>query len=104
MSQSEPHETLFDRLRDVTARVKVALGDGDAEALARLALEHKTVMEKLKQAGFSKNADLIDLLKKVSDEVRDVVAEIGKQRDEIGRQLVLFGKRKKMAYAYAKNR
>lgn len=101
--QPMPHESLFERLRDITARVKAALCDGDTEALERLALEHKTVMNKLNQAGLGINADLIDLVKELSDEVREVIAEIGKRRDEIGRQLVLFGKKKKVAYAYAKN-
>ena len=101
--QSEPHEPLFKKLRDITARVKAALGDGDTEALERLALEHKTVMNKLNQAGLSTNAGLIDIVKEVSDEVRETIAEIGERRDEIGRQLVLFGKKKKAAYAYARN-
>ncbi len=101
--QSEPHEPLFGKLRDVTARVKAALCDGDTEALERLALAHKSVMDKLNQAGLSTNADLIDLVKEISDEVREVVAEIGKRRDEIGRELVTLGKRKKVAYAYARN-
>jgi len=101
--QSELHESLFNRLRDITARVKVALGDGDAEALERLAVEHKKVMDKLNQAGLSTDADLLDIVKEVSDEVREVSAEIVKQRDETGEELVLFGKRKKVAYAYARN-
>ena len=101
--QSEPHESLFRRLRNITARVKAALCDGDTEVLERLALEHKTVMDRLNQAGLSTNADLLDLVKELSDEAREVFAEIGKQRDEIGRQLVTLGKRKKMAYAYARN-
>lgn len=101
--QSEPHEPLFGKLRDVTARVKAALGDGDTEALERLALEHKKVMDKLNQAGPSTNADLLDLVKEVNDEVCEVSAEIVKQRDETGEELVLFGKRKKVAYAYARN-
>ncbi|MCK4391240.1 MAG: hypothetical protein KAV83_13500 [Desulfobacterales bacterium] len=101
--QSEPHELLFGKLRDITARVKVALGDGDTEALERLAPEHKTVMNKLNQAGLSTKVDLIDLVKEVNDEVRDTIAEIGKRRDEIGGELVTLEKRKKMAYAYARN-
>lgn len=101
--QSEPHESLFNKLRNITARVKAALCDEDTEALERLTLEHKTVMDKLNQAGLSTNADLIGLVKELSNEVRDVIVEIGKQRDEIGRELVTLGKRKKMAYAYARN-
>ena len=101
--QSEPHESLFRRLRDITARVKAALCDGDTEALEQLAPEHKTVMDELNQAGLSTNADLLDMVKDLSDEVRETIAEMGKQRDEIGEELVLFGKRKKVAYAYARN-
>ena len=103
MLQSEPHESVFEQLCDVTARTKAALRKGDTEAITQLALEHKSVMNKLNQAGLSTNADLIALVKEVSNEVRDVILEIGKQRDEIGRKLVTLGKQKKMAYAYARN-
>lgn len=101
--QSEPHESLFKRLHDIAARVKPALRDEDTEALERLALEQKAVMDKLNQEGLSTNMDLIDMAREVSDEVHEVIAEIGKRRDEIARQLLLVGKRKRMAYAYARN-
>lgn len=101
--QSKPHESLFKRLHDITARVKTALRDQDTEALKRLALEHKTVMDKLNQDGLSTNVDLVDMAREVGDEVHEVIAEIAKRRDEIAQQLLLFGKRKKVAYAYARN-
>ena len=101
--QSEPHESQLKRLRDITARVKAALLDGNIEVLERLALEHKSVMNKLNQEGLGTNAALIDLVKEASDEVREVMAEIGKRRDKLGQQLVEMGKRRKMAYAYARN-
>ena len=93
--QSKLHESLFKRLHDIAARVKAALRDEDTEALERLALEHKTVMDTLNQKGFSRNADLFDMVKEVSDEVRAVIAEIGERRDQIAQQLLLFEKRKK---------
>ena len=102
--QSKPHESLFKRLHDITATVKTALRDQDTEALKRLALEHKTVMDKLlNQDGLSTNVDLIDMVREVGDEVHEVIAEIAKRRDEIAQQLLLFGKRKKVTYAYARN-
>ncbi len=101
--QSKPHESLFKRLHDITARVKAALRDEDVEALERLALEHKTVMDKLNQGGLSTNGDLMGMVREVSDEVHEVIGEIGKRRDEVAQQLLLFRKRKKVAYAYAKN-
>jgi hypothetical protein len=42
-------------------------------------------------------------VKDLSDEVREGISEIVKKRDEAGRQLALFGQRKKAAYAYARN-
>ncbi len=101
--QSKPHESLFKRLHDITARVKAALRDEDVEALERLALEHKTVMDKLNQGGLSTNGDLMGMVREVSDEVHEVIGEIGKRRDEVAQQLLLFRKRKKVACAYAKN-
>ena len=101
--QSKPHESLFKRLHDITAGVKAALRDQDTEALKCLALEHRTVMDKLNQEGLSTNLDLIDMVREVSDEVHEVIAEIGKRRDEIAQQRLLFGKREKVAYAYAIN-
>jgi hypothetical protein len=101
--QSKSHESLVKRLHDITARVKTALRDQDTEALKRLALEHKTVMNKLNQDGLSTNVDLIDMVREVSDEVHEVIAEIGRRRDDIAQQLLLLGKRKKVAYAYARN-
>ena len=101
--QSELHEWLFGRLRDITARDKAALIDGNIEVLERLALEHKIVMNKLNQEGLSTNAALISLVKEARDEVGEIMVEIAKRRDKIGQQLVLSGKRKKMACAYARN-
>lgn len=101
--QFERHKSQFKRLRDITARVKAALLDGNIEVLERLALEHKMVMNKLNQEGLSTNAALVTLVKEVRDEVGEVMAEIAKRRDKIGQQLVLSGRRKKMARAYARN-
>jgi fructose 1,6-bisphosphatase len=101
--QSEPHKSLFKRLHDITARVKAALRDQDTEALQCLAFEHKTVMDKLNQNGLSTNVEMIHTVGELSDDVHDVIAEISKRRDEIAQQLLLFGKRKKVAYAYARN-
>ncbi|NVM21124.1 MAG: hypothetical protein HWN68_05030 [Desulfobacterales bacterium] len=101
--QSESHESLLKRLHGITQGVKAALQDEDAAALERLASEHNSVMNELNQAGFSADAALLGLVKELNDEVRRVVEKLGERRDEIGRQLVESGKRKKMVFAYAKN-
>ena len=101
--QPETHETLYRSLADITVRVKAALGEDDAEALMCLAGKHREVMDKLDRAGLSQDTGLLDLIKETRDRVYEIVAEIGNQRDELGRQLVMFGKKKRVSAAYARN-
>jgi hypothetical protein len=101
--QSETHESLYRSLSDISDRVKAALGEDDAETLIGLAGEHREVMDKLDRAGLSKDTGLLDLIKETRDQVYEVVAEIVNQRDEVGRKLVLSGKKKRASAAYARN-
>lgn len=103
MLQPETHETLYRSLADIAVRVKTALGENDAETLMGLAGEHREVMDKLDRAGLSQEPGLLDLINETRDQVYEIVAEIGNQRDELGSQLVMFGKKKKGFAAYAKN-
>ena len=100
---SDTHETLYRSLADITLRVKAALGEDDAETLMGLAREHREVMDKLNRAGLSQGAGLLDLIKEARDQVYEVAAELGNRRDELGRQLVMFGKKKGAFAAYARN-
>ncbi len=101
--RSETHETLYKSLSDIGVRVKAALGEDDVETLMGLAGEHREVMDKLERAGLSQDIGLLNLIKETRDQVYEVVAEIGNQRDELGRQLVIFGKKKRASAAYARN-
>ena len=88
---------------DITLRVKTAIDGDDVEALVGLAGEHRDVMDKLDRAGLSRDTGLLDLIKETRDQVCEVVARIGTQRDEVGRQLVMFGKKKRVSAAYVRN-
>jgi hypothetical protein len=99
--QPETHETLYRNLANITAKVKAALNEDDVETLMGLAGEHREVMDKLNRAGLSRDTGLLDLIKDAHDRVSEVVVEIGKRRDELGRQLVMAGKSKKVTAAYA---
>jgi folate-binding Fe-S cluster repair protein YgfZ len=101
--QSETHETLYRRLSDIAVRVKATLGEDDAETLAGLAGEHSEVMDKLSRAGISQDPGLLEMAKKTHDQVNLVIAEIRRQRNELSRQLVMFGKKKRVSGAYARN-
>ena len=103
MLQPETHEALYKSLADIAVRVKAALGENDVEMLASLAGEHREVMDKLDRAGLSQDAGLLDLINETRDRVCEIVAEIGSRRDELGQQLMMFGKKKKGFAAYAKS-
>ena len=102
--QSETHETLYRSLADITARLKSVVGENDARALIGLAEEHRDVMDSLKRAGLSQDAGLLDRIEETRDQVHEVLAEIGKQRDELCRQLVMFERKKRVSAAYVGNR
>ena len=102
--QSETQETLYRSLADITARINSVLGENDARAIIGLVEEHRDVMGSLRRAGLSQDAGLLDRVKETRDQVQEVVAEINKHRDELGRQLVMFERKKKVSAAYAGNR
>ena len=93
--QSETHEILYRSLADITARINAALGKNDARAITGLTKEHRDVMDSLKRAGLSQDAGLLDRVKETRDQVYELVAQIDKQRDELGRQLVMFERKKR---------
>jgi len=101
--QPETYKTLYVSLLDINARVKVALGDDDAQTFMQLAEEHRNVMDKLNHKGLSQDTDLLDLVEEAREQVYEVAAEISKHLDELSRQLVMFEKKKKASAAYARN-
>lgn len=101
--QPETYKTLYMSLLDITARVKAALGEDDAQTFMQLAGEHRNVMDKLDQKGLSQDTELLDLVEEAREQVHEVAAEIGKHLDELRRQLVIFEKKKRASAAYARN-
>ena len=69
-----------------------------------LAGEHREVMDKLDRAGLSRDTRLFELIEETCRQVDEVVAEIGKQRGELSRQLVLSAKKRMVSAAYAGNK
>lgn len=100
---SENHKTLYKNLADIAARVSNAFAEYDAPALMGLAAEHKNAMDKLRQAGMSQDPGLLEQVKKTHDRINLAIAEIRRQRDELGRQLGMREKKKTVSAVYAKN-
>jgi len=99
--QSETHEALYRSLADITHRTKFALGQDDSRELMSLLREHRDVMGKINRAGLSRDIKLFKLVEEMYKQVQEVVEEIGKRRNELGRQLIMFEKKKKVTAAYA---
>ncbi len=99
--QSETHETLYRRLADITHRTRSALGQDDSRELMGLLREHRDVMGKINRAGLSQDIKLFKLVEEMHKQVQEAVEEIGKRRNELGRQLIMFEKKKKVTAAYA---
>jgi hypothetical protein len=97
---SEPHEVLYHRLRDITARVKTAVDRNDLDTLPGLVQEHEEVMAALQKAGVSKDHGLLSQVTELSDQVQEVVIGLRARKDEIGQQLKATGIKKKLDKAY----
>jgi hypothetical protein len=63
--------------------------------------EHRDVMGKIKRAGLSRDTNLLKLVEELNKQVQEVAQEIAKRRKELGRQLIMFEKKKKVFAAYA---
>jgi hypothetical protein len=63
--------------------------------------EHRDVMGKIKRAGLSRDNNLLKLVEELNKQVQEVAQEIAKRRKELGRQLIMFEKKKKVSAAYA---
>jgi Skp family chaperone for outer membrane proteins len=99
--QSETHETLYKCLADITHRTQFALAQDDFQALTAMLREHREVMGDLNRAGLSQDINLLKLSEELHKQVQEVVQEIAKRQKELGRQLIMFEKKKKVSAAYA---
>ena len=99
--RSDTHETLYGRLADITHRTRFALDQDDFQALTVLLREHRKVMTDLNRAGLSRDTYLLKLIEELNKQVQEMVEEIGKRRKELGRELIMFEKKKKVSAAYA---
>ena len=102
--QSKTHEILYRNLSNITDRVNCALEENDVRAIIGLAEEHRDVMNSLKRGGACQDTGLINRAKETLDQVQEVMAKIKKQRDELGWQLMVFERKKKVSAAYSGNR
>ena len=99
--QSETQEALYKSLADITHRTKFALGQDNFGELMGLLKEHSDVMGKINRAGLSRNTNLLKLIEEIYKQVQEVVQKIAKRRKELGRELIMFEKKKKVSAAYA---
>ena len=102
--QSETHEILYRSLADITDRINGAIEEDDVRTIIGLDEEHRDVMDSIKRVGLGLDIGLLHQVKETLDQVHEVISKIKKQRDELGRQLMGFERKKKVSSAYAGNR
>ena len=99
--RSDLHKALYERLLDITTRVERALVTGsNPGALDELAGEHMIVIKELKEAGLSRDPELLDLAKETSDRVRRLIGELERRRADTRGQMAAVSNRERLARAY----
>ena len=91
---------LYQRLAEITDRVRFALKETDPDALALLAEEHETIFKELQQAGSSPDERLLGMLQALGRQVSDVIMEIQQRQHEISVRIKEVADGKKMVHAY----
>lgn len=98
--QPDFHEILYQKLADVTDRVKLSLKDADPDILMLLAAEHSEIMENIHKAGLSKDSQIIDMVMCLRDQVADVITEIRLCKLEVSGEIKKISDGKKLVHAY----
>ena len=97
---SDLHSNLFRQLREVTSRIKKALGKNELDGLPEMMQAHQEIMLQLHQAGECKEPELLDLLTETNADVQTVIQKIGTMQTEIHTQMKTVANKKKLAGAY----
>ncbi|QCQ21649.1 hypothetical protein [Desulfoglaeba alkanexedens] len=97
---SQPHETLYRRLVEISAKIETALENDDAGALANLAGEHRAVMDALGRAGQPRDPGLLETVTSAHERVTSAIEAIRRRRDELGRQLGMRARKKRAISVY----
>lgn len=97
---SNLHENLLRQLRQVTSRVKDALGNNELDGLPEMIKTHQEIMGQLERAGDCREPALFDLLTETNSEVQTVIRNIAARRTEAHDQMKTLANKKKLARAY----
>jgi hypothetical protein len=98
--KSDPHQTIYTKLLDITERLNKAIDSGDVKIMDTLAKEHDIVMKHLKLLGLSNNVSLRPFLQEVQQKVVIVLHKLEKQRNQVKNKLLDINSRKKMIQGY----
>ena len=97
---SNLHKSLLRQLKEVSSRVKDALGEKDLSGLPEMMQTHQETMLQLHQAGDCEDPELLDLLTETHAEVQAVIQKIGAMQAEIRDEMRTVANKKKLAGAY----
>lgn len=98
--QSERHAMLYQKLKEITDRVEIALVDPDPQELNDLAAQHQQVIVELRQLGFSQDPELLGMVEALRAQVANVMTRLEGHRDALGEVLTSREKQKKRIASY----
>lgn len=104
MLRSEEHELLYQQLSENVRQVRIALLDADdPETLSELVRKHQNIMQRLGQAGFSRNPKLMNLIQEIKCNVDTVIDKAQKQKADTARRLKASGNKRRLTAAYGRH-
>jgi len=92
----------YERLIELTGRVRDALREGRVEALDSLVEEHRAVCGELGEVHASLSPVVLTLVREAKQRVDELLGELRERRDRVEEELIGRGKKKKGLAAYEK--
>lgn len=97
---SNSHKSLLLQLREITRRVRDALGANELKGLPEMVQAHHDIMLQFRKVGDCKEPELIDLLEETNAEVQAVINQISTRQTEVRNQMKTVANKKRLAGAY----
>lgn len=98
--RSNRHEKPFQRLRDITDRIKTALSQNEFEALPQMLESHQSIMGRLPEMGDCEEPAMLNMLLEIKTEVGTLIQEIEARKVEVRKQIRVASNKRKLAGAY----
>jgi len=92
----------YERLINISNRLKSSLGRSNPETLLQISEEHRSVMDAIRASDVSRDPKLIQLVAEARRQAVELTEELKEQLNQTGIELKTVGNRKKLLGAYGR--